>query len=281
MRDDADVNNTLFRALGTGKSTENIANSLQTYKTKLTLEDIIASYSFKQCGKRASALCAKILTGQNYSTTSFPAVSYQWALDPNSQEYQTVTDMAQALGISLETPEADNSADDKIPIIMTGDPSKCSEYATKKQWLAAHPQYVETGSWKECKILFTNDLESKTGKMGKALKAGIPIKLYEDKETSTLSKIAHKIYDIINESFSEEHTVQANGLTPYDEELIDEASSTTYPDTIERCINQCDTLKAEYILRDMLQDLYDSGDNEETPDWSDNWGFGRRRRYDD
>ena len=44
--------------------------------------------------------------------------------------------------------------------------------------LKAHPEYRETGSWKEVKILFTNSLESNSGKMKKAKDKGIEIKLY-------------------------------------------------------------------------------------------------------
>lgn len=35
-----------------------------------------------------------------------------------------------------------------------------------------------TGSWKEVKIVFTNSLESNTGKMKKAKEKNIEIKLY-------------------------------------------------------------------------------------------------------
>ena len=45
--------------------------------------------------------------------------------------------------------------------------------------LEAHPEYVETTSWSDCKILFTDDLASNSGKMKKAQKAGIEIREYE------------------------------------------------------------------------------------------------------
>jgi hypothetical protein len=35
-----------------------------------------------------------------------------------------------------------------------------------------------TGSWKEVKIVFTNSMDSKTGKMKKAIEKGIEIRLY-------------------------------------------------------------------------------------------------------
>ncbi|MBO6271199.1 hypothetical protein J6O48_00305 [bacterium] len=61
---------------------------------------------------------------------------------------------------------------------MTGSP-KPFGYNTKKDFLNAHPEYIETTSWTDCKILFTDDLSSTSGKMKKAAKAGIPIKTYE------------------------------------------------------------------------------------------------------
>ena len=63
---------------------------------------------------------------------------------------------------------------------MTGSPSDITDFKTKDEWLKAHPQYVNTTSWKECKILFTDDLESNSGKMKKAKQNGVEIRLYEN-----------------------------------------------------------------------------------------------------
>lgn len=205
LRDDFDMD-IIFDIFGNGKSVQNIVKSLQTFKQQITPEDVIESFCFKSCGRRASVLCAKILSGsQNYSTVSMPAVAYQWALNPDSVQYKEVMDMFNALNINITdgTDSDTEQTGERIPIIMTGDPSKCTEYATKKQWLDAHPEYVETSSWKSCKILFTNDLQSTTGKMAKAAKAGIPVKLYENKRPQNKIKSAAKIvYNVVNEAFS-------------------------------------------------------------------------------
>lgn len=66
---------------------------------------------------------------------------------------------------------------DKIPVILTGSPKECG-YSTKADFLAKHPQFVETTKWNECKILFTDDLNSTSSKMEKAKKLGIEIKRY-------------------------------------------------------------------------------------------------------
>ena len=64
---------------------------------------------------------------------------------------------------------------DKIPVILTGEPNN---YSSKAEFLKCHPEYRMTGSWKEVKIVFTNSLESNTGKMKKAREKNIEIKLY-------------------------------------------------------------------------------------------------------
>ena len=48
------------------------------------------------------------------------------------------------------------------------------------------------------------------------------------------------------------HKIQANGLTLFDEELIDLATSTTYKDSVRNYIKQADTSLAKKYLRDIL-----------------------------
>ena len=58
---------------------------------------------------------------------------------------------------------------------MTGEPNG---YNSKGHFLQCHPEYRQTGSWKEVQIVFTNSFESNTGKMKKAREKGIKIELY-------------------------------------------------------------------------------------------------------
>lgn len=189
----------IYEKLGKSRSVDNIVKNLKEFRSHLTLEELILSFCFKNCGHRASALCAKIITGQDYSTASMGAESYKWAENPNSKEYMQVVNTAELLGISLEPAEDDGADGDKIPVIMTGSPKEFG-FNTKKDFLAAHPEYVETTSWSDCKILFTDDLSSTSGKMKKAAKAGIPVKLYE----STLeNKIVKSVENAVNEAINE------------------------------------------------------------------------------
>lgn len=188
----------IYEKLGKSRSVDNIVKNLKEFRSHLTLEELILSFCFKNCGHRASALCAKIITGQDYSTASMGAESYKWAENPNSKEYMQVINTAELLGISLEPAEDDGADGDKIPVIMTGSPKEFG-FNTKKDFLAAHPEYVETTEWKSCKILFTDDLSSTSGKMKKAAKAGIPVKLYE----STLeNKLIKSVENAVNEAIN-------------------------------------------------------------------------------
>ena len=95
------------------------------------------------------------------------AVAYKWAEDPNNPQYKMVMDAVDMLGLDISDIEEETVSDDVIPIIMTGSPKEFG-YATKKDFLNAHPEYVETTDWKACKILMTDDLNSTSGKMKKA-----------------------------------------------------------------------------------------------------------------
>lgn len=176
MKDD--MYNLIKQTMGTSRSIMNIIQGLKDFRENITLEDIIQSFCFKNCGKRASIVCAKILRGEEYSTANLSQSVYGWALDKNSVEYNLVMDVVNELNIDIASSNSSNNSGTQIPIIMTGSP-KPFGYNTKKDFLNAHPEYIETTSWTDCKILFTDDLSSTSGKMKKAAKAGIPIKTYE------------------------------------------------------------------------------------------------------
>lgn len=171
-----DMYNLIYSRLGHSRSTDNIVQGLKDFAQHITLEDVILSFCFKNCGHRASALCAKIISNGNYSTSGFSSAVYGWAENPSSTEYNMVMDVVNELGIDI-TPQTSQSSGSQIPIIMTGSP-KDYGYNTKKDFLAAHPEYVETTNWSECQILFTDDLDSNSGKMKKAQKNGITIQEY-------------------------------------------------------------------------------------------------------
>ena len=173
-----------------GKSRDNIINALKKYRANIELSDIIRSICFPGVGKRHSKTVADYILGINgvdESTLKSFQVTAPF-IDQDGKCYQKIIEVAVNTGFYVEyerqkyadMQESVNESDvEIIPVILTGDPSKCTEYKTKKEWLNTHPQYKETTKWGECRILFTNDIESKTGKMAKAVKNGVEIRLYE------------------------------------------------------------------------------------------------------
>lgn len=174
--------NLIKNTLGESKTTNNIITNLINYRNNLTLEDIILSFCFKSCGNRASKLCAKILRNEEYNISGFSSVAYSWSLDKESVNYKKVMNVIDILNIPYVL-ESNNDINEtinnvnKIPIIMTGSPKEFG-YSNKKEFLNNHSEYIETTVWNECKILFTDDLNSSSSKMKKANKLGIEIKLY-------------------------------------------------------------------------------------------------------
>lgn len=163
-----------------GKNGTKIANAYKKVIKDCTLALIIKSCQFKQCGDRISEQIARYISGLSYDFTSMPSIGYQWALDPISDNSIFLNQVLEAVGKNEEywqskalTEEVDSNG--QIPIIMTGEPN---DYATKAEFLRCHPEYRETGSWKEVQIVFTNSLESNTGKMKKARQKNIEIRVY-------------------------------------------------------------------------------------------------------
>lgn len=178
---DDDSYKMLKEILGDSKSTNNYISCLQRYKENMNLEDLIRGLCFDGCGHKVSNICARILSGLDYDLTSIPEKAYSWTLDNDSEKYRKVESYMKYLNIGfMKESEKSEVSEGKTPIIMTGNPSECTDYSTKKEWIKAHPQYIETSKWSDCKILFTNDLDSITSKMKKAAKNNIEIRQYFD-----------------------------------------------------------------------------------------------------
>ena len=161
-------------SLGESKSTTNIINALKERRTKLSLYDVVLSLCLSSCGEKNSEWFVKKISGLNPDSKGVPTVVQE--LSESDQVLRMIEEeYMKPFGISYV--EANVSSDDKIPVIMTGSPKACG-FNTKADFLAAHPEYVETTKWNECQILFTDDLESDSSKMQKAKKLGITIKKY-------------------------------------------------------------------------------------------------------
>ena len=172
----ADIN----RALG-GKLGVNASKSFNEYLKQITIKDIIISCAFPMCGVKAAEQIEKeMITPDSGDWTSLPRISYEWVFDKNSTQYQQVKNIMDTIGFDFEQyriqiEEANAIKGEQIPVILTGEPN---DYLSKGDFLNKHPEYRMTGSWKEVQIVFTNSLDSNTGKMKKAREKGIEIRLY-------------------------------------------------------------------------------------------------------
>ena len=157
-----------------------IMNEFKKILATLTLKEIIRSFNFKFCGDKVAEQVTNYLLGLDYDFASMASEGYQWATNKESDNYKKLVELLKKLGKEIDdfkqhAVETKNADADKIPVILTGEPNN---YKSKGEFIQHNPQYRVTGSWKEVKIVFTNDLESNTGKMKKAREKGIEIRVY-------------------------------------------------------------------------------------------------------
>lgn len=168
---DKDITN----ALG-GRSGDRAARSFSQRMSSLTLADIIESCVIPQCGAAASQACADYILTGSADFTGLSSKAYEWVIT-GGEHLDYVNKLLFDTGRPLESfaTEHNETAESAIPVILTGEPSTAS---SKSDFISAHPEYRVTTKWSECKILFTNSLESKTSKMKKAMDKGIEIREY-------------------------------------------------------------------------------------------------------
>lgn len=170
----------IFFALGGGKSATNAKKAFTEILNKLTLNDVIKSCNFRFCGGKVTEQVVNYLLNGEADWSHLATEGYSWVFDKNSEQYKEIVDILSCLGRTIEDfkvqhQEATKTASDQIPVILTGEPNN---YKTKGEFLKLNPQYRNTTSWKECQIVFTNSLDSNTGKMKNARAKGIRIELY-------------------------------------------------------------------------------------------------------
>ena len=161
------------RYLDDSKSSQNIIKSLEERKKTLTLPDVIQSMGYENCGEKNALWLAKVVSGLNPDSKGIPTSIIELSEDNSflydAEKYMELLDLK---------PLVEESSD-KIPVILTGSPKECG-YNTKADFLAKHPQFVETTKFDEAKYLISDSLDSTSSKMEKAKKKGITIKTYLD-----------------------------------------------------------------------------------------------------
>lgn len=165
-----------------GKNGTKISKAYKDIIGNITLDLIIRSCNFKLCGEKVSEQIANKLLGNEYDFTSMASEAYEWCFNDNSKQMIQLNEIFDKLGFSLEffkqkqqSIATASNDEDKIPVILTGEPNN---YSTKAEFIKCNPQYRVTTKWKECKIVFTNSLDSNTGKMKQAKAKGIEIRVY-------------------------------------------------------------------------------------------------------
>lgn len=164
-----------------GKNGTKIAKDFEKVVSTLALKDIIQSCNFNKCGEKVSEQCANYLTNSEYDFTHLAKEGYDWVYNKESDNYKRIIKIINHFGKTFDdykvtlTKEQQQFINEQIPVILTGEPN---DYASKGEFLRCHPEYRLTGKWTEVKIVFTNSLDSNTGKMKKAKEKGIEIRLY-------------------------------------------------------------------------------------------------------
>ena len=146
----------------------------------LVKQDIIATMNIEGCGPKVIEQIEKYFLTGNADFTHLNRDAYYWIEFTDSSEYLEMMDIMNTLNKSFDDFKSvitENSVNTvkQIPVILTGEPN---DYKSKGEFLKCNPQYRLTGSWKEVQIVFTNSLESNTGKMKKAREKNIEIRLY-------------------------------------------------------------------------------------------------------
>lgn len=170
----------IYYGAGGGKNGDKAKKEFEKVRKNISLVDIIKSCNFRFCGPKVAEQCANYMLNGEADFEHLATQGYEWVTKDYSDEKNEIYNLITEIGKTLDDfkerhTEAKAISSTQIPIIMTGEPN---DYKSKGEFLQCHPEYRNTGSWKEVQIVFTNSLDSNTGKMKKAREKGIEIRLY-------------------------------------------------------------------------------------------------------
>lgn len=164
-----------------GKRGQKAAESFENYRRQITLVDVIKSLNFAKCGTTCAKKCAQFIAEGHADFGGIASEGYNWVYNhqsPKWLEFNALVNVLTGYGLSMTQLMSLNTSTNKttqVPVMLTGSPAK---YVSKKEFLKKNPQYIQTNSWSEAKVLFTGDLNSTSSKMLKANKLGLRIVLY-------------------------------------------------------------------------------------------------------
>lgn len=149
---------------------EKIYKEFKNILQNITLSKVIQTMCLDSHGpKVCNTLERIILTGEG----KLPNYKTEWVLSEDSKEFRKLLRLLKSIGKGLKDFHLEES--NQTLCILTGSPK---QYKTKAEFLKANPEYKETSSFKEAKVLFTGDLNSTSSKMVKAKKIGLDIREY-------------------------------------------------------------------------------------------------------
>ena len=149
---------------------EKIYKEFKNILQNITLSKVIQTMCLDSHGpKVCNTLERIILTGEG----KLPNYKTEWVLSEDSKEFRKLRRLLKSIGKRLKDFHLEES--NQTLCILTGSPK---QYKTKAEFLKANPEYKETSSFKEAKVLFTGDLNSTSSKMVKAKKLGLDIREY-------------------------------------------------------------------------------------------------------
>lgn len=164
----------IYRGAGRGLMGKKVLASYKEFIDNITLKDIVQSLNIRFCGDKVSNMVAAYLIGIHYDFSSMPEAGYSWAKNHDSLEYKKLSNILTHLNKQIKDFDMPSEMN-KIPVILTGKPNN---YKSKSDFLDKNPEYIETNSFSEAKIIFTGSMESTSNKMKKAMDKGVEIRLY-------------------------------------------------------------------------------------------------------
>jgi len=170
----------IYYGAGGGRNGDKAKKEFNKIVENISLVDIIKSCNFKLCGPKVAEQCASYLLTGEADFEHLAKEGYEWVTKDYSDEKNDIYNLISKIGKTIDDfkvihEQAQETSSTQIPVILTGEPNN---YSSKGEFLKLNPQYRNTGSWKEVQIVFTNSLDSNTGKMKKAREKGIKIELY-------------------------------------------------------------------------------------------------------
>jgi len=163
-----------------GRALERLFESINSVKS-IEYPDLLRIEQIEGVGQTISKMITKYYMEAQYSFSGFDKTIIEELTENKEKYFITLPKLwIDETNIKITYPNYDNE-EEKTKVILTGSP-KSAGYPTKKYFLDRFTDLEETKSFTEAKMLITNDKNSTSSKMKKAVKNGLEIKTYDEFE---------------------------------------------------------------------------------------------------